>query len=147
MAVLDSDLESRFPSLDADALKEITETDLTDDALNNFLNIAFYMTRPLAGELGACGGINAEEMIVKFMAAHLLTAFEQQPVYESVNEWSARYRGADGEGIKSSTYGQQALAIDCSGILAGKAMGLRDATLRTITYYDINDENESEPII
>jgi hypothetical protein len=147
MATLNNGLVARFPDLDADALKEIIDTDLPDITLNNFLNAAYFVTRPLAGNLGQCGGKDAEEVIVKFMAAHLWTAYEQQPVYESVAEWSARYRGADGAGIESSTYGQQALALDCSGTLAENAAGLREAMLETITYNDINDDYDTLPVI
>jgi hypothetical protein len=147
MASLNSDLVARFPDLDADALKEIIETDLPDTDLNNFLNMGFFATRPLAGDLGNCGGKNAEEMIVKLMAAHFLTAYEQQPVYESIAEWSIRYRGEGGTGLNASLYGQQAVVMDCSGTLAKQAAGLRPVTLEAITYNDINDPHDTSAVI
>ncbi len=139
MAVLDAGLVEDFPNLDADALREVTETALENEQLNNFLNMAYYHTRVLEGKLGACGGRGQEELIVKFLAAHFLTTREQQPMSESSGEWSVRYRGhIRGAGLESSLYGQQAIVLDCSRTLANQVTGLQKATLESVTYYDIH---------
>ena len=59
MATLDADLVALCADLDADAVKEIIETDLTDAQINAFLNTAYYITRPLSGNLDGCGGSTA----------------------------------------------------------------------------------------
>lgn len=148
MAILSSGLVARFPDLDAAALKEIIDTDQDDASLNNFLNIAFNTTRPLAGKLAACGGADQEEMIVKVLAAHFLTMYEQQPSAESSGEYSVKYRGNfTGWGLETSSYGSQALAMDCSGLLREMGTGLKEARLRTVTYYDMTDEVDNTPVI
>ena len=147
MAARDTDLATRFPNLDDSALKEIVSTDLDDVQLNNFLNMAFYVTRPLAGKLGNCGGQEAEEEIIKVLAAHFLTMYQQQPLRMSTLDWSVTYRGTNAEGLRASTYGQQALALDCSGTLAQQAAGLRSATFEVVTYYDITDDPDDNPVI
>lgn len=148
MATLDAGLVSRFPNLDADALKEIIDTDLPDSDISNFLNMAYYVTRPLVGELGACGGNSAEETIVKVLAAHYLTMYQQQPMRMSSGEWSVTYRGsASGLGLKASLYGQQALTMDCSGTLAKVTSSEKKASLRSVTYYDMNTDDDATPVI
>lgn len=124
MASLTSDLVTRFPSLSASDVSEIVDTDLTDAQINAFLNMAYFRTRPIAGGLSACGGKDAEEAIIKLLAAHFTKVNEGDPYDEWVGvEWRVRYRGTrDGEGLKATIYGQQAVAMDCSGKLASAGM-------------------------
>ncbi len=131
MAAIDPDA-----CITADELKEIIDTDLTDARLHNFINMAHYRTRRLVSELGECGGADAVCAIVKVLAAHFLTMFQQQTKSESVGgEWSVTFRGQDGLQLNTSLYGQQAIAMDCSGILA-KA-GMKQARFRVISYDDL----------
>ena len=135
MATLDTDLVALCADLDATALKEIIDTDLTDAQLNNFLNAAYYTTIPLTGNLGQCGGASMQCLIIKFLAAHLLTVYEGQVKSESIaGEWSVTYRGQEGQGLKSSLYGQAALDLDCSGKLA--KLGMKQASIAVISYED-----------
>jgi hypothetical protein len=48
--------------------------------------------------------------------------------------------------LRATTYGQQALTLDCSGKLADIAEGLRTATLTTVTYYDMQDDDSTAVI-
>lgn len=135
MATLDTDLVALCSDLDATALKEIIDTDLTDAQLNNFLNAAYYAALPLSGNLGECGGSEMHCILIKFLAAHFLTVYEGQAKSESVGgEWSITYRGSDGLGLESSLYGQAALSLDCSGKLA--KLGMKQATIAVISYED-----------
>jgi hypothetical protein len=123
------------PTLDADAVREIVSTDLTDAQLNAFINIAYNVTRLVSGDLGSCGGGGMECDIMKLVAAHFVTLREGSAKSESIGgEYSVTYRGQDGLGLSASLYGQNALAIDCSGKLA--KLGLRKAQLRSVGYYD-----------
>lgn len=135
MATLDANLTALCADLDATALKEIIDTDMTDAQIHNFLNAAYYASVPLTGNLGQCGGASAQCVIIKFLAAHFMTTYEGQAKSESVGgEWSITYRGSDGTGLNSSLYGQAALDLDCSGKLA--KLGMKQATIAVISYED-----------
>ena len=120
-------------SVDADAVKEIIDTDLDDERINAFINMAYFATIPLTNKLDDCGGAGALCQIQLWLAAHLLTVFERQLKSKSVGgEWSVTFLGKDGLGLEASLYGQQALALDCSGELAG--YGLQRASFQVIDY-------------
>ena len=70
MATLNADLVTLCPDLDPDALKEIIDSSLTDARLNNFLNMAWFTSIPLSGNLGNCGGDEALCEIILLLAAH-----------------------------------------------------------------------------
>jgi len=123
-------------------VKEIIDTDLSDAVINNFINMAYVRTIALDGELGNCGGDAALLEIQKLLAAHFLTMYERQPKSEKIAEASVTWMGQDGEGLKASLYGQQALALDCSGILA--RAGLKRATFQVWSYKDISYDADEE---
>lgn len=132
MAALVAGVMALCPDLGADAVKEIVDSALTDAQINNFVNAAYYMTLSLSGKLDECGGDAMRCEIIKWLAAHLMTVNEGQIKSQSVaSEWTVSFRGQDGKGLEASTYGQQVLAMDCSGILA--EAGLRVATLDIAT--------------
>jgi hypothetical protein len=138
MATLDSNLTTLCPSLDADAVKEIIDTDLTDARINAFLNMAYYLSRPISNNLGECGGGSAECEIIKLLAAHFITILERQVKSESIaGEWSVTYLGKEGMGLEASLYGQQAVAMDCSGELAKAS--LKNASFSVTSYRDIDE--------
>lgn len=140
MATLNSGVCS---SVDADAVKEIIDTDLTDARINAFINLAYFATIPLANLLDDCGGADALCGIQLLLAAHFLTAYQRQLKSKSIGgEFSVSYLGKDGLGFEASLYGQQALALDCSGTLA-KA-GLMRATFQVVDYETIEDINVTD---
>lgn len=80
--------------------------------------------------------------IVVWLAAHLITCYERQVKSESVaGEWSVSYLGKEGLGLEASLYGQQALTMDCSGMLA--KVGLKRATFDVISYEDLEEQEPS----
>ena len=136
MATLDPDVTALCPNLDADAVREIIETELTDAQINFFINLAYYVTIPLTGNLGSCGGNDMHCSIITVLAAHYITMRERQVKSESVaGEWSVTFLGKDDLGLDSSLYGQNAKQLDCSGYLS--RLGLKAATMAAITYYDM----------
>lgn len=140
MATLNSNLTALCADLDADAVGEIIDTDLTDAQINAFLNMAYYLSRPVSNQLDGCGGSDAECEIIKLLAAHLITIRERQVKRESIGgEWTVEYFGQVGLGLEASLYGQQALAMDCSGELA-KA-GMKRASITVRSYRDLEDIN------
>jgi len=144
MADLLTGVTTLCATLDADAVREIIETDLTDAQINAFINIAYNVARVISGELGSCGGSAMECDIIKLLAAHFITLREGSPKSESVaGEWSISYRGQDGLGLNASLYGQNALSLDCSGKLA--KLGMKRATMKEVGYYDFKGTNFVPP--
>lgn len=138
MATLNPALVTLCPTLNADAVREIIDTDLTDAQINAMLNAAYYISRPISGLLTSCGGGDAECSIILWLAAHFVTIRERMVKSESIaGEWSVSYMGTDGLGLNASLYGQQALAMDCSGELA-KA-GLKGVSLQVFGYEDLQE--------
>ena len=140
MAALDAGVVALCSGVDADGVREIIDTDLTDLQINNFINIAYYIAIPLTGLLGECGGGSMHCEIIKVLAAHFITLRERQAKSESVaGEWSISYLGRDGLGLDASLYGQNAKSMDCSGTLA--KLGMKRATMAAITYYDMESSS------
>lgn len=140
MATLDPDLVALCPDVDADAVKEIIETDLTDAQINNYLNQAYYEALPLSGKLGACGGTNAHCEIIKKLAAHGITVMPHGGAVKSqsvAGEWTVSYLTEGGKGLDGSAYGQAAKDMDCSGTLAKK--GLKGAIFQVADYEQLED--------
>lgn len=138
MATLDSDLTARFPNLDADAVKEIIDTDLADSRIHAFMNMAYYMTRPLAGKLSQCGGKSAEEAIVKLLSAHYITTADKVITQQSIGDYSVKFGDVLDMGLNASRYGQDAQTMDCSGTL--RKSHLRKASIRSVGYPDMTEQ-------
>lgn len=141
MATLNPDITALCPNIDADRLKEIIDTDLSDERLNNFLNFAYFTVIPLQDKLGDCGGGDALCEILLLLAAHFLTMFERQVRGESIaGEWSVTYLGKDGLRLDASLYGQQAQVLDCSGTLP--FAGLKSVLMQVADYEQLSDLSE-----
>lgn len=138
MALLNANLISRFPELDAERVREIIDTDLEDYRIHNFINLGWFVTRPLAGNLGACGGADAEAAIIVLLAAHFLSMYEREVKGTSIGDYSVSYSDIVGPGLKASRYGRQAEVLDCTGRLS--TTGLKRAQFTITTYYDITPE-------
>ena len=71
--------------------------------------------------------------IERWLAAHFLCV--QYPRFTEMGSAGERLRfegGASGEGLKSTRYGQQALALDTSGTLAQLASGVQRASFAVL---------------
>ena len=124
-----------------DELREIIDTDLIDARLCNFINMAYVMSLPLADKLDDCGGATMLEQIQLLLAAHFLSLYQPQTVQESIaDEWTVRYALTVGLGLASSTYGQNAIALDCSGTLA--TQGMKKAQFKVTSYYQTKDSTK-----
>ncbi len=134
------------PTIDADYIRDVLApvgTELTDAQIDIRINIAWAQVRQLSGKLGNCGGNETLCQIAAMLAAHFVTVSERQTSRESVaSEWTVQYMGADdGLGLRSSLYGQSAIALDCSGILAQMADGIKRTSFKVYSQYDIEDVN------
>lgn len=138
MATIVSGMATLCPLVSADVIKEIIDTDLTDAQVNHMINLAYYAALPLTGKLGGCGGGDAQCEIIVVLAAHFITMRERQAKSESIaGEWSITYLGKEGLGLEASLYGQQAIAMDCSGTLA-KA-GLKGVLFKVADYETLEE--------
>lgn len=70
--------------------------------------------------------------IERYLAAHFMTARQQQVRSQKIGDAQETYSTAFGEMLKSSTYGQMALVLDTSGKLAD--VGKRPAKLQTVDF-------------
>ena len=145
MATLNSSLVELCADVDADAVKEIISTTLTDAQINAFLNMAYALSIPIQGELGDCGGTTTTCAIIKLLAAHLISTRDRRVKSKSVGgEWSVTYMGESGLGLDATMYGQQAKVLDCSGILA--TAGMKKASVDVATQERLEDVTLDEGI-
>ena len=142
MAILNSNA-----LITADSVREVLDTDLTDSQIHAFINQAYFRTIPLSGELGDCGGstgaTSALAAIQTMLAAHFIATTRERQVHSESIEGGASvtFEGKTGEGLRSTTYGQAALDLDCSGILA-KA-GLKRPTISIYGHADIDYDSDT----
>ena len=115
-------------SVTVDEVREIYVTDLTDPQLANFINMAYQ----IVNQLGITTNVAMLELL---LSAHFATMFDGVAKSESVaGEWSITYAFQGGEGLMSSPYGQQALALDSTGLL--RKQGLKRAAISVTSEYD-----------
>lgn len=122
-----------------EGVRDVSGTEIDFAIIERALNVAYYNTLPLAGELGDCGGTAVLAEIQNFLAAHFIAIGDQdrQTMSESIaGEASAKYAGVSGMGLEATTYGQQAIALDCSGKLA--RAGLKRASFTVWAHEDFD---------
>lgn len=115
----------------ADDVKEIIDTELTDARIANFINLAYVTTDGLD-----LTDAEVEKQLQLWLAAHYLTVYEG--VIQSQNvagEYSVTYARIVGEGLRSSPYGQQAIALDPTGKLT--KLGSKRAKFVVTSQYDL----------
>ena len=118
--------------VDAAQVKEIFETDLTDQEINACINLA----NTLISSLGlAAAGVTAATLtqIELLLSAHYCCLKDPRAQKEKVGQdFDVTYQGKTDMGLNSTFYGQQAIALDPSGILASHAKGLKRAMFKTV---------------
>jgi hypothetical protein len=121
-------------------VREVIDTALEEAEINRFINQAYLMAIPCSGNLGDCGGQAALAEIQAQLAAHFIAmSREFQPEQEAIGgEASVRYRGKSGTGLEATTYGQNAMMMDCSGQLARMQSQPKRASMRVWTHEDVD---------
>lgn len=115
-----------------DDVLDIIDTLLTEDQINAFINSANVLVNNKLTNLGLGEDLLAE--IEKWLSAHFLAIRDQIPSRERVDKWDATYQGKTDMGLRSTTYGQQALALDYTGTLA--ALGQQGVVIQVWSEYD-----------
>ena len=111
-------------------VKQIIDTDLTDEQVTPFLAVANKMVTDLLS-----GESYSTEMLLeieRWLAAHFVSVRDPQVTQEKIGDVQATYEGKTGMGLKSTRYGQQAIEIEHHGILAQVASGKRPAEVKAI---------------
>lgn len=117
-------------------VKEILDTDLTDDVVEAFiLGASHTIDRVFSGNTTLSAEHLAE--IERWLTAHLIAATREQQIAKAgVGGASVTYQGVTGKGLESTMYGQQVLALDTTGLMRSILMN-RGASLKAISsFYD-----------
>jgi len=116
-------------------LRSIFKTELIDSDLQVFIDTSNLI---VTEELGS-SGLSDDRLkeIERFLAAHFATTADPQMQSERIgSEYQYRVQGQFGEGLKSTTYGQQVLLLDTTGLMAKFADGKKRASISAISEYD-----------
>jgi hypothetical protein len=100
-----------------DEVKKLITTSRTD--ISPFIEAAnLIVTERLGSNTSISGTLKKE--IERWLAAHFVAVADREDVTEEqIGDAKVKYGGkATGEGLKSTRFGQQALALDATGTLA-----------------------------
>jgi hypothetical protein len=111
-------------------VKVIIDTELSDSIVEAFIDDANLLVTNVLGSSSLSS--DTLKSIEKWLTAHFLaSARERQPQEEQVKDAKTKYTGMYKTGLESTSYGQQALALDSSGLLL-KSYTTKQATLLAI---------------
>lgn len=101
---------------DPDAVRDIIDTERTDLELNAFINAASYKVDEIVDTAPDTDpGLLAD--IEKWLTAHLLTTRNEVVEREEQESFGAYY-------LRETTYGETAISLDPSGVLAAGTSGV-----------------------
>lgn len=103
---------------DAPAVREILDTSLDNDSLSAWIDIATELVDDVQNADSSLSSTRLTKL-EKLVAAHLASSQDQRHERESGPARSVSYQGDTGEGFTGTKHGQQALALDPTGTLAG----------------------------
>lgn len=100
---------------EADVL-QIIDTDLTEEEITPFLNVAAVMVTDLLADESYSADLSRE--IERWLAAHFTAIRDPQLIEEKIGDATAKYGAKVGSGLEATRYGQQVLLLDSNGIFA-----------------------------
>ena len=111
-------------------VKEIISTALTD--LDPFIQTANALINDALSEEISAGTVSSAILFEMelWLAAHFTAIRDPQAKSEKVGQAAIAYWGQSGKGLESTPFGQQALAIDPSGMLSN--LGAKKAEVKVI---------------
>lgn len=109
-------------------VREIIDVDPLVTSIAPFITAANLIVTDRLGSSGTPDAMLKE--IERWLAAHFLAVRDPRAVSESIGGISVTYGGKTGEGLRSTLYGQQAISLDVTGILA--KMGSKQATIGVV---------------
>jgi hypothetical protein len=118
----------------APRVKQILETELTDENIEAYISIASSMVDDVA----AVGGVSADRLteMERWLTAHLIAVTkERRPVEEEIgNDTAVKFANVFGPGLQSTEYGQMTSQLDPTGTLA--AYGKKKIDITAITSFE-----------
>ena len=119
--------------VDADDVKLIIDTDLTDARIDAFINGAHAVVEKTLADESL--GESLLKEIERWLSAHYIAAvIERQAIHEKAGPAEQRFADVFGKLLESTTYGQTAMGLDTSGLLASS--GRRAVVLLSIDEED-----------
>jgi hypothetical protein len=116
--------------ISVDDVKSIIDTDLTDADIQAYVDDAYDVITDIFS--------TDKPVLQRWLAAHLIaTSRERQIDQAKAGPASATYSGKTGTGLATTTYGQQALALDPTGKLAAR-LGRKSASVTAVKSTDWN---------
>jgi hypothetical protein len=124
--------------VDAEEIKEIIETSLSDPTIEAFIGAANII---ITNSLGSSTLTAAHlKEIERWLTAHFIASSrERQTTSESVGQAKVEYNSKVGLGLDGTTYGQQVKMLDTTGILANLGAGKREASIFAVTSFTDED--------
>jgi hypothetical protein len=105
-------------------VKEVINTDLTDEEIEGFIASAIVMFSQYLGSSVIPNGLQVE--ILKYLAAHFLsmredstrTTLVEEKIGDASRKWEAPGSFSGSDGLNSTRWGQTAVMLDPTRILA-----------------------------
>jgi len=115
----------------AEKVKEILDTQLTNEAIDAYIGIA----SSLVDEVDVSYGETKMTEIERWLTAHLITTTkERSGVDVKIGDAEITYANVFGRGLKSTHYGQMVAMLDTSGTLAN--LGKKRASIKAIESFE-----------
>lgn len=96
-------------------VKEIINTDLTEDQITPFLKSANILVTEVLSDEGYSDNLLKE--IERWLAAHFVAIRDPQIAREKIGDVDVIYHGKSDLGLNHTPYGQQAMIMDYNGKL------------------------------
>lgn len=111
----------------SDEVRELITTSRTE--ISMFIAPAnLIVTERLGSNTSIPNSLKKE--IERWLAAHFIAVADRVATEEQVDDAKVKYAGQTKMGLESTTYGQQAIALDSTGSLA--TLGRRGATIQVV---------------
>ena len=109
-------------------VKPIIDTDLSDSDIQQFIDDAYDIITSIFSK--------DKPVLQRWLAAHLIATTRTRQIDEGeAGPASVKYAGKTGMGLNSTTYGQQAMALDYTGKLRAK-LGKREMSVKAVKATD-----------
>ena len=113
-------------------VREIITTSILDASLTVFITQAnLFVTANLGGE-GLSDDLLKE--IERNIAAHFIHAADPRTTEEKIGDAAEKYSGEFATGLSATSYGQNAMMLDTTGILATVGIKRKRASIGIINY-------------
>ena len=111
-------------------VKELIDTDLTEEQINPFLEDANLLVSAVCGSEGYSNDLM--KRIECWLAAHFVAIRDPRIAKEKIGDADATYQGKTGLGLQHTSYGQQVMILDHHGKLAEVSEARKPAELKVI---------------